>query len=78
MTGQEIIALLGKKGADKEKITELVKTHPAVVKDLVAVIETEKGAIKFGCDKVIQQLSASDPELILPYFNFFFGNAGQR
>ncbi|MCJ7694823.1 MAG: hypothetical protein MUO40_05285 [Anaerolineaceae bacterium] len=35
---------------------------------LFAIIETDRSAIKFLCEKVIRQLSQSHPELLYPYF----------
>ena len=38
---------------------------------LIDTIKTEKGSIKFGCEKTLRIVSEKHPELIYPYFDFF-------
>ncbi len=38
---------------------------------LIDTIKTEKGSIKFGCEKTLRLVSEKHPELIYPYFDFF-------
>jgi hypothetical protein len=56
----------------KPEITELIgqiAIHPEIVPLLFEVIRTDKGTTKFYCDKILQGISESAPQLLYPYFD---------
>lgn len=71
MKESRIIQLMRQKSADPTKIAKLAIRNPEYIADLVKVLQTEKGSIKFGCDKVLRLISERKPELIYPYFDVF-------
>lgn len=71
MSESKVVLELRKKGADVEGIVGMVLKRPGYIGDLIEVIETEKGAVKFGCEKVLRLVSEQKPEVVYPYFDFF-------
>lgn len=70
MNEPNLVSELRKKGADLEKITGSAIDNPDLISELVDILKTEKGAIKYGCEKVIRLVSERKPVLIYPYFDF--------
>ncbi len=71
MKESRIIQDLSRKGADPEKIAARAIKNPKYISDLAEALETEKGSVKFGCDKVLRLISERRPKLIYPYFDVF-------
>jgi len=51
-------------------VRQVIK-NPKLIEVLISIIDSEKGSIKFGCEKIIRLVSEKKPELVYPYFDFF-------
>jgi len=54
---------------DMESFVEEIIGNPELVPRLLHVIKTEKGSVKFYCEKAIRFVSQRRPELVYPYFD---------
>lgn len=70
MIEQEIIKQIKQKRDAGELVNQVIK-NPKHIEVLIKVIGTEKGSIKFGCEKIVRLVSERKPELVYPYFDFF-------
>ena len=64
---------------DKEQLLTLLnekKEYTSILPELLSVIETEKSAVKYQAEKVVRQLSETDPQLLSPYFMRIAGLLG--
>jgi hypothetical protein len=55
----------------KPEITTFVDDvmgSPEIIPKLIEIIKTEKGSVKFYCEKAIRFVSEKKPELVYPYF----------
>jgi hypothetical protein len=43
--------------------------NPDIIPKLIGIIKTEKGSVKFYCEKAIRFISEKKPELIYPYYD---------
>lgn len=57
------------KGVLIESIAEEVINSPENVPQLFEGLDNNKGAIRFGCEKIIRLISEEKPEIIYPYFD---------
>ena len=65
-------ANLARKGADKEKIAARVMRQPELLPEVFEGIGADKGAVKFGCSKILLIISEKKPELLHPEIDYFF------
>lgn len=73
MTQQDHVSLDQLKAIIREKpdITDFlteIAMHPEMIPLLLEIIRTDKGSMKFFCDKVLQNISENNPMLLYPYF----------
>jgi hypothetical protein len=68
MDKAELLKMLKKK-PDLHDLLERTKANPELIPGLLEIMRTEKGSVKFSCEKIIRLLSAKFPELVYPYFN---------
>jgi hypothetical protein len=71
MPASDIIQQIGQKGADIDSVVDRIIEEPGYIPVLIGVIDTEKGSIKFRCEKALRLISERHPEMIYPYFEFF-------
>jgi hypothetical protein len=71
MEQETILDQVAKKGADLRMLAEQLIKDSKPIATLVAALETEKNSKKFAYEKVLRFVSAKQPELIYPYFDFF-------
>ena len=71
MAKTTVIEQLGKKGANIEAIVDQTIAHPESIASLVKAIQVEKGAAKYGYEKVLRLVSERQPRLVYPYFEVF-------
>jgi hypothetical protein len=50
---------------------EQILTDPRQVAALIEALQSEKGAVRFACEKVLRLASERRPEMIYPYFDVF-------
>ncbi len=67
LTRDSRLALIRQK-PEPGQITALAAGDPEWIVTLLEVMESDKGSLKFYCDKVIRTISQTDPLLVYPYF----------
>ena len=50
-------------------MSQVIK-NPKLIEVLISAIDSEKGSIKFGCEKIVRLVSEKKPELVYSYFDF--------
>jgi hypothetical protein len=66
-----VIQKIARKGSDKEKIAAEVIKNPEALLSLFEGINSDKAAIRYGCEKTLRFISEKRPELLYPHFDFF-------
>jgi hypothetical protein len=66
-----IIQKIARKGSDKEKIAAEVVKNPEVLLSLFEGINSDKAAVRYGCEKTLRLISEKNPELLYSHFDFF-------
>ena len=69
MNEQKIIEQIKSKKDIDELVYQVIK-NPKLIEVLISTIDSEKGSIKFGCEKIVRLVSEKKPELVYPYFDF--------
>lgn len=69
----ELLAKLADKTLTKDDLRELVKHDFGLIPILLTGISSPKAAIRYGCAKVLMDLSAEYPEKLYPYMDSFIG-----
>ena len=64
---------LANKSITPEKLKEKVKTNFDLIPDIINGMSSTKAAIRYGCGKVLMQLSEEIPEKLYPYLDKFIG-----
>lgn len=66
MDDEFLVRLKGK--PDIESILIEVSEDPSIIGRLIDIIETEKGSVKFYCEKVLRLTGEKHPKLLYPYY----------
>src|SRR4030042_6764881 len=66
-----VIQKIARKGSDKEKIAAEVIKNPEALPSLFEGLNSDKAAIRYGCEKILRFISEKKPELLYPHFDFF-------
>jgi hypothetical protein len=66
-----VIQKIARKGSDKEKIAAEVIKNPEALLSLFEGIDSDKVAVRYGCEKILRFISEKKPELVYPHFDFF-------
>lgn len=66
-TNDELLEQLRAK-PDAAAFADAVLEHPEWISQLLAIIQTDRGSIKFLCDKIIRRVAEIQPALVYPYF----------
>jgi len=69
--GIGVIQKIARKGSDKEKIAAEVIKNPEALLSLFEGINSDKAAIRYGCEKTLRFISEKNPELLYSHFDFF-------
>lgn len=59
------------KSLTKEQLLEKVKQDSKLIPEVVNGMNSSKAAIRYGCGKVLMNLSEEQPGKLYPYFDFF-------
>lgn len=62
---------LADKSMTKEDLLQQVKQHSELLPDVVAGVSSPKAAIRYGCAKVLLELSEEQPEQLYPFMDVF-------
>ena len=66
-----ILQKLEDKSITKDKLLELVKNNYDLIPELLSGISSSKPTIRYGCGKILMDISAEKPEKLYPYMDFF-------
>jgi hypothetical protein len=53
------------------ELTAKVQKNPALLHEVFTGVHSSKAAIRYGCSKVLMELSGDHPELLYPHMDFF-------
>jgi hypothetical protein len=59
------------KSLTKEQLLDRVKNNFSLIPLLLTGVGHNKAAVRYGCSKVLMDLSEQNPEKLYPYFDFF-------
>lgn len=66
-----LIQKLENKSISKEQILKKVKQNDNLIPEIISGISSSKPAIRYGCAKILMDLSEEQPEKLYPHWNFF-------
>jgi hypothetical protein len=67
----DLLEKLARKSVSKEQLFTMVKQNHDLVPVLIHGLSSEKPAIRYGCAKVLMDLSEEEPTRLYPYMDFF-------
>lgn len=67
----EILQKLAKKQLTKEQLYQMVKKDSELLPQVLTGVSSSKAAVRYGCAKVLMDLSAKYPEKLYPHIDFF-------
>jgi hypothetical protein len=71
MTDGDLLAQIGEKGADLDRIADRVIERPSLIPELIAGLGARQARNRYGCEKVLRRISEKKPALVYPYFDTF-------
>jgi hypothetical protein len=69
--GISVLQKIARKDSDKEKIAAEVIKNPEALTSLFEGLNSDKAAVRYGCEKTFRFISEKRPELLYPHFDFF-------
>jgi hypothetical protein len=66
-----IVENLIDKSMTTKALKENVQRNPALLPEVLAGVHSSKAAVRYGCSKVLLELSEDHPELLYPHMDFF-------
>ena len=66
-----LLQKLGDKSLTKEQLLEKVRHNYDLIPELLSGISSSKPTIRYGCGKILMDLSEEKPEQLYPYMDFF-------
>jgi hypothetical protein len=67
----QILQKLGDKSITKDQLLEKVKQNYALIPELLNGISSSKPTIRYGCSKILMDISEEKPEKLYPNMDFF-------
>jgi len=67
----ELLRKLGNKSLTKEALLQEVRENPDLIPEVLSGVSSSKAAIRYGCAKVLMDLSGEQPEKLYPYMDSF-------
>ena len=67
----ELLQKLAKKSITKEELLQMVKQDFSLLPEVLNGVSSSKAAIRYGCAKVLMDLSEDHPEKLYPYMDSF-------
>ncbi|KYK23814.1 hypothetical protein AYK24_00850 [Thermoplasmatales archaeon SG8-52-4] len=67
----DLLDKLVDKSITKEELFKMVKANLSLLPDIINGVSSEKAAIRYGCGKVLMDLSEEYPKKIYPHMDFF-------
>jgi hypothetical protein len=65
----ELLQKLGNKSLTKQALLDKVRGNPNLIPELLSGVTSSKAAIRYGCAKVLMDLSEEQPDRLYPYMN---------
>ena len=62
---------LSRKGANLERLARQVIRNPELIAELLDGLQARQASIKYGCEKLLRQVSERKPELVYPHYDIF-------
>ena len=69
--GNSLLEQLADKSITKDKLKEKVKTNFNLLPELISGMSSDKAAIRYGCGKILMDLSEETPEKLYPHMDSF-------
>jgi predicted house-cleaning noncanonical NTP pyrophosphatase (MazG superfamily) len=69
----ELLHKLGSKSLTKNELLQKVRENPDLLPEVLSGFSSSKAAIRYGCAKVLMDLSHEQPERLYPYMDSFIG-----
>jgi hypothetical protein len=67
----ELLHKLGSKSLTKAELLQKVRENPDLLPEVLSGVSSSKAAIRYGCAKVLMDLSLEQPERLYPYMDSF-------
>jgi hypothetical protein len=67
----ELVRKLGNKSLTKEALLQKIRENPDLTPEVLSGVSSPKASIKYGCAKVLMDLSYEQPERLYPYMDSF-------
>ena len=67
----ELLYKLGTKSLTKEALFQTVKENPYLIPEVLSGVSSSKAAVRYGCAKVLMDLSEEQPERLYPHMDSF-------
>jgi len=67
----ELLLKLTNKSLTKEALLQKVRENPSLIPEAISGVSSSKPAVRYGCAKVLMDLSEEQPERLYPYIDSF-------
>jgi hypothetical protein len=67
----ELLQKLSSKSLTKEALFKKVRENPDLISEVLVGVSSSKAAVRYGCAKVLMDLSNEQPERLYPYMDSF-------
>lgn len=67
----ELLRKLGSKSLTKKELLQKVRENPDLLPEVLNGVSSSKAAVRYGCAKVLMDLSQEQPERLYPYMDSF-------
>jgi hypothetical protein len=68
-----LLRQIGRKDYDREKLAARIARSPEMIQDVLKGLDTQRADVKYGCARILRDISAQHPEMLYPHFRFFAG-----
>jgi hypothetical protein len=62
----------------KEKLVQKVLQDPTLIPEILTGVSSSKPAIRYGCGKILLEISKDRPDLLYPHMDFFIALLGSK
>jgi len=69
--GDALVEKLADKSVTTAELKAKIQRNPALIPEVLKGVGSSKAAIRYGCSKVLLELSGDHPELLYPHWDFF-------
>jgi predicted solute-binding protein len=66
-----LLQKLAEKSITKEQLAKKVRLNPNLIPEIISGISSAKPAIRYGCGKILMDVSTEHPDRLYPYLEFF-------